>query len=123
MPKQVRHGREFWVQLVEEFERGGAAQGHEEFAERHKVRCDSFRRWLYRLRAERKGRQWRGSRGAGTRKTRASVGWPLVEVQGVAVGDGRFELELAGGRRLLVPTSFDEEALRRLLAVLSEKVA
>jgi hypothetical protein len=123
MPKQVRRGREFWVQLVEEFEQGGSAEGHQEFAERQKVRCDSFRRWLYRLRAERNGRRWRSSRGARTRKTGGSVGWPLVEVQGVAVGDSRFEIELAGGRRLLVPASFDEEALRRLLAVLSEKVA
>jgi hypothetical protein len=48
------------------------------------------------------------------------MGWPLVEVQGLAVGSGRFEVELPGGRRLLVPAAFDAETLRRLLAILAE---
>lgn len=109
--------------MVEEFEQGEAAEGHQEFADRRKVGCESFRRWLYRLRAERKGRRWRGSGGGRTGKTAARASWPLVEVQGVSVGDGRFEVELPGGCRLLVPGSFDEESLRRLLAVVREKVA
>ena len=108
--------------MVKEFEQDGAAEGHQEFADRQKVRCEAFRRWLYRLRAERKGRPWRSSRGGRTGKTPASAGWPLVEVQGLPVDDGRFEIELPGGCRLLVPASFDEETLRRLLAALSEKV-
>jgi hypothetical protein len=46
--------------------------------------------------------------------------WPLVEVQGVPIGDSRFEIELPGERRLRVPAGFDTEALGRLLKVLSE---
>ncbi len=123
MPKRARHGRKFWVQLVEKFEQGGAAEGHQEFADRQKVGCESFRRWLYRLRAERKGRRWRGSRRGLPGKTPAGKSWPVVEVQGLPVEDGRFEVELPGGCRLLLPAAFDEESLRRLLAALTEEVA
>lgn len=122
MPKQTRRGRKFWVKLVKEFEQGGAAEGHQEFADRQKVQCDSFRRWLYRLRAEKRGRPWRSS-GRGRRSKLAGAGWPLVEVQGVPVSSSRFEVELSGGRRVLVPASFEVEALRRLLAVLAETVS
>ncbi|MGC9982849.1 MAG: hypothetical protein ABSF35_04360 [Polyangia bacterium] len=38
---------------------------------------------------------------------------PVVEVQGVQVACGRFEIELPGGRRLRVPAGFDAERLRR----------
>ena len=109
--------------MVEEFEQGGADEGHQEFADRQKVGCESFRRWLYRLRAERKGRPWRGSGGGRTGKTVARASWPLVEVQGLPVEDRRLEVELPGGCRLLVPASFDEESLGRLVAVLTEKDA
>jgi hypothetical protein len=34
----------------------------------------------------------------------------------------RLEVELANGRRVLVPASFDVEAFRRLLAVVAEPV-
>jgi len=40
----------------------------------------------------------------------------FIEVQ--AVRDTGFEVELAGGRRVRVPSSFDAAALRRLLDVL-----
>jgi len=120
MPKFVRRGRDFWGALVEEFEAGGAVEEHRAFADRHHVKCDTFRRWLYLLRAERGGRPWRTSRGV-PRKSAPSIAWPLVEVQAGAAADGRFEIELPGGRRLRVPAAFDADALRRLLAIFDEK--
>lgn len=122
MPKRIRRGRKFWAPLVEEFEEAGTTEGHREFAARHKVLCGSFERWLYRLRAERKGHPWRGSRSKRGRSV-APVPLPLVEVQGVQVADRRFEVELPGEWRLRVPAGFDAEALRRLLELLSEAVS
>lgn len=43
---------------------------------------------------------------------------PLVEVLSSGRADARFELEFVDGKRLWVPTSFEVEALRRLLGVL-----
>jgi hypothetical protein len=119
MPKQIRRSRRFWTPLVEEFEEAGGAEGHRDFAARHNVECGSFQRWLYRLRAERRGGpvRNRGARRSGTVK---ATPWPLVEVQGVPMGDSRFEIEFSNERRLRVPAGFDTEALRRLLRLLSE---
>ena len=121
MPKQICRGRDFWAPLVEEFEGAGAAERHKQFAARHNVRCSSFETWLYRLRAEKRGRRLRNreARHSGTLRTGS---WPLVEVQGLPIRDSRFEIELPGERRLRVPAGFDTEALRRLLKVLSEAV-
>jgi hypothetical protein len=122
MPKQIRRSRRFWTPLVEKFEESGGAEGHREFAARHNVECGSFQRWLYRLRAEKRGGQVR-NRGAKHSDTVKATAWPLVEVQGVPIGDSRFEIELPGERRLRVPAAFDAEALGRLLKVLSEVVS
>lgn len=122
MPKFVRRGREFWAQVIGEFEGEGAVEPHQEFVDRHGVECDSFRRWLYRFRAERQGRAWRGRHRRRTQKV-AAVPWPLVEVQSGPVADGRFEVDLPRGRRLRVPASFEAEALRHLLAILDEEPA
>ena len=121
MPKLVRRSRDFWTSLVEDYERGDHRGSHREFAARHGVGCGSFERWLYHLRNESRGRGWRSRRPAGKRKG-GRGGWPLVEVQGVSVEDARLEVELANGRRVLVPAGFDAEALRRLLAVIAEPV-
>jgi hypothetical protein len=51
----ARRGREFWVTLVEEFERGGVRQ--DEFVAGHGVSLGGFQHWLYRLRRERRGEQ------------------------------------------------------------------
>jgi hypothetical protein len=44
----------------------------------------------------------------------------LIEVHPatIAVAETRFEIELANGRRLRVPSVFDSSALTRLLAIL-----
>lgn len=121
MPKFVRRGREFWAKLVGEFEANAGTESHASFAGRHGVEVGSFQRWLYRLRAEQQGRLWQTRRSK--RRQPARVTWPLVEVQPTHVMDGRFEIELSGGRVVRVPVSFDAEALRRLLAVFDEKPA
>lgn len=43
---------------------------------------------------------------------------PLVEVLSAGQMDRRFELELADGKRLRIPSSFEADALRRLLGIL-----
>ncbi len=121
-PKVVRRGREFWTRLVEEFERGGGGEGHQEFADRHGVECDTFRRWLYLLRAEKRGRRWRTALVTRRRPT-PPVALSLIEVASGPAADRRFEIDLSRGRRLRVPASFDGEALRRLLAIVDETLA
>ncbi|MGB8298474.1 MAG: hypothetical protein WCG85_23865 [Polyangia bacterium] len=122
MPKQICRGRDFWAPLVKEFEEGGAAERHKQFAARHNVQCSSFETWLYRLRAEKEVRPQRRNNAKHIDTVKATP-WPLVEVQGVPIGDSRFEIELPGERRLRVPAAFDAEALGRLLKVLSEVVS
>src|SRR3954463_14823319 len=105
MAKRRRRGREFWARLINEFEAGGGKEEHRTFADRHGVRCESFRGWLYRLRAETRGRR----RPSG-RAVAVTAPWPLVEIQGPkpGSGEGGFELELVGGVRVHVPRWFDE---------------
>jgi hypothetical protein len=52
-----RRGREFWAQLISEFESNGGRESHAAFAARHGVLLLTFRTWLYRLRSERPRRQ------------------------------------------------------------------
>ena len=121
MAKRIRHGREFWTDLVEAYERGEEHEGHQDFADRHGVGCASFRRWLYRLREERRGKVLHAPPRGGKQKADGGA-WPLVEVQGIPGLEPRLEVELANGRRVLVPASFDVEGFRRLLAVVAEPV-
>ncbi len=114
----MRHGRKFWTKLVEQFEAEGGRERHRKFADRQGIQCDTFRRWLYLLRSERRGRRWRSSKAVAPA---AALALPLVEVQSVRLADVRFEIELRDGVRVRVPALFDAEALRRLLAVLAGK--
>ncbi len=117
MPRK-RRGREFWTELVDEYEAAGAGERHQEFADRHDVECDTFRRWLYLFRAERRGRPWQPGKGSAQAP---AIALPLVEVQPVSAADARFEVELADGVRIHVPMMFEAESLRRLLAALADK--
>jgi len=73
------------------------------------------------LREERRGKVLRPPPRGGKQKADGG-GWPLVEVQGIPGLEPRLEVELANGRRVLVPATFDVEAFRRLLAVVAEPV-
>lgn len=48
--RQARLGREFWERKVGRFERSGRTQ--REFCEREGLKLETFRAWLYRLRAD-----------------------------------------------------------------------
>ncbi len=117
---RIRRGREFWTALVKEFEGDGAREGHQEFADRHGVRCDTFRRWLYLLRAETRGHRWRAAKRS--RKATA-IALPLIEVHPAQAADGRFEIELRGDILVRVPAMFDVDALRRLLGIFDDKLS
>lgn len=121
MPKIRRRGRTFWAQLVDEFEAAGAVEAHGEFAGRQGVDRETFRRWLYLLRAERRGRRWSARDRERAGRAAPAISLPLLEVASARVDDDRFEIDLGAGRRLRVPATFDAEALRRLLAVLQER--
>lgn len=117
MPR-TRRGRKFWTKLIDAFEAAGAGERHQAFADRHGVDCDTFRRWLYLFRAERRGRRWQPGKGSAPVP---AIALPLVEVQPVSVADTRFEVELPGGVRIHVPRMFEVDSLRRLLAILADK--
>lgn len=85
------------------------------FAGASGVNAGTLRHWKYRLR-----RPVPPSAAAEGQRSGSTLRWPLVEVIGAPVPDARFELELARGRRVRVPASFDAEALRRLLVLLEE---
>jgi len=101
MPKQICRGRDFWAPLVKEFEEAGAAERHKQFAARHNVQCSSFETWLYRLRAEKEAR--RSVEPAQAQRHGEGGALAVGRVQGVPIGDSRFEIELPGERRLRVP--------------------
>lgn len=99
------HAEGRWRALIREQERGGLSVA--EFARRRGVSAATLYWWRSQL-SRREERD---------RKPRLVA----VEVIGSKEGDssngGRgFELELAGGRRLYVPSRFDAEALSRLIA-------
>lgn len=53
MASQHKKGRSFWTPLVLEYERtSGVTQAA--FADKHGLRPDSFRKWLYKIRNERR---------------------------------------------------------------------
>jgi transposase len=102
----MRSNRETWRRRVERWARSG--QTAAEFAAAGGFHPKTLRYWRYKLRRERAA-------------TPAVVTLPLVEVMSAPAGaDLRFEIELAGGRRLRVPATFDGDALRRLLAILED---
>ena len=111
---RIRRGRSFWAEVVAAYEGDGGNEQHSAFASRRGIHCDSFRRWLYKLRAEKAGRPW-------PRAQSKETPLRLVELQSAEIADRRFEIDLRGGTRLRVPETFDAEALRRLLGVLDAK--
>jgi hypothetical protein len=119
MPKFRRRDRQFWTQLIAKFEAAGGVEKHRDFAARQEVGCGAFRHWLYLLRAGERGRRGRTRRRQGPARMPA-IAMPLVEVAAARLADDRFELDLGDGRRLRVPTTFEAEVLRQLLAILDE---
>jgi len=119
--------REEWAKRVERWRDSGLSCA--EFAAELGVNARTLTYWKWMLGKEARGekRSWPSRPARRPRAPRATASEPsrsaapvvrgLVEVQ-AAPRDGRFELELGGGRRLRVPASFDATELRRLLDAL-----
>lgn len=115
--------REQWRKRVQRWQDSGLTA--EEFAQETGLNVGTLRHWKYTLDKEVRGahRAEPAERpGAEQPPRRPQPTLPLVEVQTTAgPADGRFKVELARGRRLRVPASFEAQALRRLLLVLEER--
>lgn len=101
----MRASRSEWRRRVRRWQAGGLTA--REFADRLGVRVNTLRYWKYVFDRERR-------RPAPASLVEVTAG-PLLSVE-----DRRVELELPTGHRLRVPSGFDAEALRRLLAMLGE---
>src|SRR5260370_14081909 len=110
----MRRGRDEWAKRVAGWKDSGLTA--KEFATELGINPRSLVFW-----------KWQLGKGSGptaelsavsvkSGKARART-LPLIEL-GQPPAPAQFELELGGGRRLAIPSTFDADALRRLLAVL-----
>jgi hypothetical protein len=103
MRKRKKRSRTEWTQLVAEWQAGDLSQ--KAFARRKGIATTTLSWWACRLRRE-------------ARERGALV--PVDVVDDPSAGAGEFRLEVAGGRTVFVPASFDAGALRRLVSALEE---
>ena len=89
--------RSEWVRTVQRWRRSGLTSS--EFSAREGLNAGTLLWWSSRLRREARGRA------------------PLAFVEVAAVAAGPVEVELTNGRIVRVPSSFDEDSLRRLFAL------
>ena len=107
----ARAQKNVWAERVRQWDASGLSAS--EFASQLGVNANTLSGWRWKLRTEQ--RQCTESPPCAVAKARST---PWVEVTGIPLVDTRYEVELAGGRTLLVPTSFNAASLRRLLDVL-----
>jgi len=106
----MRTGRDEWAKRVARWKDSGLTA--KEFATELGINPRSLVFW-----------KWQLGKGSGPAAESVKSGraparpLPLIELGQVAA-PVQFELELGGGRRLAIPSTFDADALRRLLAVL-----
>ena len=103
--RRRKRSRAEWTKLVEEWHAGDLSQ--KAFARRKGIATTTLSWWSCRLRRE-----------AQERRTLV----PVDVVDAAPAGAAEFRLELAGGRTVHVPASFDAIALRRLVSALEEGV-
>lgn len=103
----ARRGREFWRELIQEYEEGGGRESHREFAERRRVTVATFRLWLYRLR-----REWKGSPALVPVRVVTSTA-PTARWQ---ADEATIEAELPSGVRLRFRTGTDGDYVAALVA-------
>jgi hypothetical protein len=111
----MRTSRDEWKKRIERWRESGLTA--EQYAAELGINAGTLKFWKYKL-----GRPETAT--AGRRQPKQpkapSVPLPLVEVRpSVIASASGFELELGGGLRLRIPSSFEAEALRRLLSVLA----
>lgn len=103
----ARGSRAEWAKRVAGWSESGATAA--EYAERIGVKEATLRHWKWQLGADHR-------RGGSAHQPP-----PFVDVTAAVLSaraDAAFELVLTDGRRLRIPSSFDGDALRRILAVL-----
>ena len=106
----MRASREEWAKRVERWRDSGLTA--EQFAAEVGINANTLKFWRYKV----------GKAVAAKRpRERDATLLPLVEVSPAAITKACFEVELAGGRRVHVPSGFDAGALERLLAVLEQR--
>ena len=117
--KRTRVEREEWAKRVERWRDSGLTTA--EFAAELGINPKSLTYWAWALKREASGekRKWPSRKrpttpSATAAGTHASPAFVELRSQGPAA---RFELEVRG-RRLHIPSSFDEQQLRSLLAIL-----
>jgi len=103
MRKRQRRSRSEWTKLVAQWRASGLSQ--RAFAGRKGLAPASLSWWVSRLRRE-----------APEQRTLVAVD----VVEDAPAGGGEFRVEVAGGRTVIVPESFDAAALRRLVAALED---
>ena len=115
MEKQTRSTkRDEWQKHIQQWAESGLTA--QEYARKAGLNAKTLENWKSKLR--RLARPQGAKRPTGTSRGAAL---PWVELPPVLVSrESRFELELAHGRRVHVPSSFEPEPLRRLLRVLEE---
>ena len=106
---------EKWRRRIERWSQSGLTASA--YAAQVGLNVHTLRKWKYLL--DRQDRQ--ATRLAASQTLQAPACLPLIELRARASSvDERFEVELGDGRRLRVPSSFEPQALRRLLGVLGE---
>ena len=110
----MRVSRDEWAKRVERWKDSGLTA--KEFASELGVNPRSLVFWKWQL-GKGAAKTLKGSPAPSS--SRSTTTLPLVELPS-APPTSHFELELAGGRRLTIPSAFDADALRRLISVLEE---
>ena len=105
----MRASRDEWAKRVERWRDSGLTA--EQFASEVGINANTLKFWSYKV--------GKGAAPAPTRARKAPAPSSLVEVTPAVVAESRFELELAGGRRVSIRSGFDPSALERLLSVLA----
>lgn len=112
---RTRTSRVEWQKRVGRWKESGLTA--EEFAAELGIKPGTLRFWKYSLdKQKREGARRRGG------ETSLPTAESFIEVRpAVTAAHRSFELELGGGRRLLIPAEFDAAALERLLTLLEKR--
>ena len=109
--------RQEWASRVQQWRQSG--QTARDFARARGFNHNTLTHWAWRLGAGKR----LPARSPARKQSPAREGRPgkqaaFIEIMSQTIADGRFELELAGGRVLRIPPRFDAESLVQLVRVL-----
>lgn len=113
--------REQWQKRVKMWQQSGLSA--ERFGALHGINACTLRYWKHNLKRLSQNHPQTSETAPLPSELEANsdAALPLIEVRATLEKEsGPFELELAKGRRLRIPASFEQEALRRLLLILEE---